>query len=90
MVLSNITLLGIDVGSSFLKPGDTGIVIVASELTCNLTMNWRYSYSTWVLPVSVSDEGTASIRVCLGLLSDFHFFFLGIKIVKFSLFLADQ
>lgn len=63
MVLSNITLLGIDVGSSFLKPGDTGIVIVASEMTCNLTMNWRYSYSTWFLPVSFSDEGTASIRV---------------------------
>ncbi|EXC04474.1 Putative BPI/LBP family protein [Morus notabilis] len=53
MVLSNITIQGIDVGSSFVKPGDTGIVIVASETTCNLSMNWHYSHNTWLFPVSV-------------------------------------
>ncbi|KAF4368244.1 putative BPI/LBP family protein At1g04970 [Cannabis sativa] len=64
MVLSNITIHGIDVGSSsYVKPGDTGIAIVASGITCSLTMNWRYSYSTWLFPIYVSDEGSASIQV---------------------------
>ena len=64
-VISNITIHGIDVDSSYIKLGETGIAIIASGATCDLSMNWYYSYSTWLLPVLVSDEGSASIRVWL-------------------------
>ncbi|KAF3443371.1 hypothetical protein FNV43_RR13053 [Rhamnella rubrinervis] len=63
MVLWNISINEIDVGSSYTKLGDSGIAIIASGLTCNLSMNWHYSYSTWLFPVVVSDEGRASIKV---------------------------
>ncbi|XP_021832572.1 putative BPI/LBP family protein At1g04970 [Prunus avium] len=63
MVLSNITIYGIDVGTSYFKLGDDGIDIIASGTTCNLSMSWYYSYSTWIAPVVVSDEGRASIQV---------------------------
>lgn len=63
MVVSNITIYGIDVGPSYIKLGDDGIAIIASETTCNLSMNWYYSYSTWLAPVEVSDEGSASVQV---------------------------
>ncbi|XP_009365155.2 putative BPI/LBP family protein At1g04970 [Pyrus x bretschneideri] len=63
MVLSNITIYGIDVGPSHFELGDDGIAIIASGVTCNLSMNWHYSYSTWIAPVVVSDEGRASIQV---------------------------
>ncbi|KAL5581757.1 hypothetical protein UlMin_014199 [Ulmus minor] len=62
-VISNITIHGIDVDSSYIKLGETGIAIIASGTTCDLSMNWYYSYSTWLLPVLFSDEGSASIRV---------------------------
>lgn len=65
MVLSNITIYGIDVGPSHFELGDDGIAIIASGVTCNLSMNWHYSYSTWIAPVVVSDEGRASIQVWL-------------------------
>ncbi|CAL5342341.1 unnamed protein product [Camellia sinensis] len=63
MVLSNITIYRIDVESSYVKPGDTGVAIVASNTTCNLSMNWYYSYSTWVVPLQISDSGSASVQV---------------------------
>ncbi|KAL2472924.1 putative BPI/LBP family protein [Forsythia ovata] len=63
MVLSNITMERIDVTSSTVKTGDTGILIVVSGATANLSMNWKYSYSTWLIPIAVSDEGSATIRV---------------------------
>lgn len=63
MVLSNSTIYEIDVSESFVKPGDTGIVIIASGATCNLSMNWYYSYSTWLVPVQISDTGSASVQV---------------------------
>lgn len=63
MVVSNITIYGIDVGPSYIKLGDDGIAIIASETTCNLSMNWYYSYSTWLAPVEVSDKGSASVQV---------------------------
>lgn len=63
MAATNITLLGIDVSSSVVRPGESGIAIVASGATVNLSMDWRYSYSTWILPIEISDHGTASIKV---------------------------
>ncbi|KAI4305720.1 hypothetical protein L6164_029069 [Bauhinia variegata] len=63
MVLSNITIYEIHVVSSYVKPGDTGISIVASGTTCNLSMNWHYSYSTWIVPIEISDSGSASVQV---------------------------
>ncbi|KAI4308422.1 hypothetical protein L6164_031500 [Bauhinia variegata] len=61
MVLSNITIYEINVVSSYIKPGETGISIIASGTTCNLSMNWRYSYSKWI--IEISDSGTASVQV---------------------------
>lgn len=63
MVISNVTIYKIDVLSSFVKPGNTGIAIVASGTTCNLTMNWHYSYSSWLVPIEISDGGRASVQV---------------------------
>lgn len=63
MVLSNITIYQIDVPSSHVKPGETGISIIASGVACNLSMNWYYSYSTWLGPVKISDKGRAEVQV---------------------------
>lgn len=63
IALSDITVYQIEVPSSYIVPGEDGISIIASGTTCNLSMNWYYSYSTWLLPVEVSDEGSASIKV---------------------------
>lgn len=65
IVLSNITIYRLDVPSSDIKPGDTGITIVGSGTTCNLSMHWHYSYSTWLVPVSISDSGSASVQVIM-------------------------
>ncbi|KAL2495866.1 putative BPI/LBP family protein [Forsythia ovata] len=63
MVLSNITIERIHVTNSTVKTGDTGIVIAVSGASANLTMKWKYSYSTWLLPISISDEGSATVEV---------------------------
>ncbi|XP_050205807.1 putative BPI/LBP family protein At1g04970 [Mercurialis annua] len=63
MIVSNISIYEIDVLSSYVKPGDSGISIVASGTTCNLSMSWYYQYSTWLLPVQIFDQGTASVQV---------------------------
>ncbi|GAV62410.1 LBP_BPI_CETP domain-containing protein/LBP_BPI_CETP_C domain-containing protein [Cephalotus follicularis] len=63
IVLSNITVDKIDVLDSFVMPGDTGVAIIASGATCNLSMNWGYHYTTWAFPVDISDEGSASVQV---------------------------
>ncbi|MED6125147.1 hypothetical protein PIB30_065953 [Stylosanthes scabra] len=63
MSLSNITIYEIDVASSIVKPGETGVSIVASGVTCNLSMNWYYSYTTWLVPVRISDRGSAEVQV---------------------------
>lgn len=63
MVLSNITIYEINVLSSYVKPGYSGIAIVASGTTCNLSMNWHYSYSSWLFPLEISDKGSASVEV---------------------------
>lgn len=63
MVLSSITIYTIDVLSSYVKPGDTGVVFVVSGTTCNLSANWFYEYTTWLLPIKISDHGIASVQV---------------------------
>ncbi|QCE01423.1 lipopolysaccharide-binding protein [Vigna unguiculata] len=63
MVLSNITIYHIYVPSSRVKPGETGVSITASGVTCDLSMNWYYSYSTWLVPVEISDRGRAEVQV---------------------------
>lgn len=63
MSVSSITIETIHVTSSTLKSGDGGIVIDISGATANLSMNWQYSYSTWWLPISVSDKGNATVQV---------------------------
>lgn len=63
IVLSNTTIYKIDVSESYVKPGDTGIAIIVSGATCNLSMNWYYFYSTWLVPVEISDKGSASVQV---------------------------
>lgn len=61
--VANITFSEVSVSSSTVHAGDTGVVIVASGATANLSMGWQYSYSTWLVPVKVSDKGTALIQV---------------------------
>ncbi|KAK1391884.1 Lipid-binding serum glycoprotein family protein [Heracleum sosnowskyi] len=63
IVLSNITINHIDLPSSIIKTGQSGITLATSSATANLTMAWRYSYSSWLLPIDVSDQGDASIQV---------------------------
>ncbi|KAA0053253.1 putative BPI/LBP family protein [Cucumis melo var. makuwa] len=63
MVLSNTTIYQVDVPSSNVKPGESGVSIVASGTTCDLSMDWRYSYSTWLVPAEISDKGQASVQV---------------------------
>ncbi|KAK1273279.1 putative BPI/LBP family protein [Acorus gramineus] len=61
--LSNITISDIDVPSSTIKTGEEGVVMVASNVTVNMSMDWRYSYATWLIPIEVSDRGSATIWV---------------------------
>lgn len=63
MVLSNISIDNIHVISSTVKAGDTGIVISVSGAYANMTMNWEYSYSNWLFPIPITDNGKASIQV---------------------------
>ncbi|KAF2285704.1 hypothetical protein GH714_007294 [Hevea brasiliensis] len=61
VVLSNITINSVIIASSSVETGETGIVLVASGATADLTMNWRYSYKSWI--VVISDSGDASVKV---------------------------
>ncbi|XP_022716828.1 putative BPI/LBP family protein At1g04970 isoform X2 [Durio zibethinus] len=36
---------------------------VASGASANLSMDWRYSYKTWLVPIAISDRGTATVQV---------------------------
>ncbi|XP_054798489.1 putative BPI/LBP family protein At1g04970 [Prosopis cineraria] len=63
IVLSNITFVDVNITSSYVRTGEKGIVLIASGGTANLSMNWSYSCSTWLLPVSVSDSGDAFVEV---------------------------
>lgn len=68
MVLSNTTIYQVDVPSSEVKPGESGVSIVASGTTCDLSMDWRYSYSTWLISAEISDKGRASVQVFASLI----------------------
>ncbi|EEF31183.1 putative BPI/LBP family protein At1g04970 isoform X2 [Ricinus communis] len=61
IVLSDIMINSVSIGSSSVETGDMGIVLVASGATADLTMNWMYSYKKWV--VVLSDSGRASVQV---------------------------
>lgn len=63
VVLSDITMKDIQVKSSFVKTGDTGIVLVVSGATANLSLKWRYTVSSWLVPIGISDSGTATVKV---------------------------
>ncbi|CAN4103973.1 unnamed protein product [Withania somnifera] len=63
MVLSNISINNIHVIDSTVKAGNTGVVFSVSGAYANMTMNWEYSYSSWLIPIPVTDSGEASIQV---------------------------
>ncbi|OWM85855.1 hypothetical protein CDL15_Pgr012105 [Punica granatum] len=63
VLLSNVTIDSVGIGSSYVKTGEEGIALIASGATANLSMSWEYSYSTWLVPVTISDRGTASVKV---------------------------
>ncbi|CAD6339475.1 unnamed protein product [Miscanthus lutarioriparius] len=61
---SNITLFHLDVGdNSTIFPGDSGLLVVASGITANISMHWSYCYDSWLFPIEIADSGTASILV---------------------------
>jgi len=82
MLLSNITIYQLQVLDSYVKPGDTGIAIIASGTTCNLSMDWSYEYNTWLLPVEISDKGHASVQVRVSFL--IRVVFIGFELVGFA------
>lgn len=59
--LSNIVIYHIDVPSSDIELGDSGITITGSGATANLSMDWKYTYKNWF--IEVSDSGKASVQV---------------------------
>ncbi|KAL5200893.1 hypothetical protein ABZP36_035247 [Zizania latifolia] len=61
MAASSIVLNGVAVANSTVSVRDDGIVVAASLSIVDLTMEWSYSYSAWV--VTISDSGNASIQV---------------------------
>lgn len=61
IVLSNILIYNVEIGSSYVETGDSGIALIASGATANLSMDWKYTYST--LLFDISDSGDASIQV---------------------------
>lgn len=64
--IANITLFHVNISFSTVHAGDSGVVIVVSGATANLSMDWRYSYSTWfIIPIEISDQGSALIQVNL-------------------------
>lgn len=63
VALSDIIIYSVDVSSSIVQTGGSGIVLVVSGAAANLSMNWSYSYRTWLVPVPISDKGSASIEV---------------------------
>lgn len=67
ITLSNVILYRVEVNSSAVKSGDTGIALVVSGARAYLSMDWSYHYGTWLIP-EISDKGVASVEVCTDLL----------------------
>ncbi|WJX31628.1 hypothetical protein P8452_20038 [Trifolium repens] len=63
VVLSDITIKDVQVNSSSVMIGESGIVIVVSGATVDLSMKWKYTVSSWLIPIGITDHGTASIKV---------------------------
>ncbi|KAG4952912.1 hypothetical protein AAZX31_14G017700 [Glycine max] len=63
VVLSDITINDIQVNSSSVNTGETGIALVVSGATADLSLKWRYSVSSWLVPIGISDSGTATVKV---------------------------
>lgn len=63
VILSDITIKDIKVSSSSVNTEETGIVLIVSGATANLNMNWRYTVSSWLVPIGISDSGTATVKV---------------------------
>ncbi|XP_076895510.1 putative BPI/LBP family protein At1g04970 [Bidens hawaiensis] len=61
MRLSDIVIYQVNVSSSVVQPGHTGVTIVASGATAGLRFDWSYSYTTWLF--EFTDSGVASVRV---------------------------
>jgi lipopolysaccharide-binding protein len=61
MVASDLILYELNVTSSRANLGDSGVEIVASGITADMSMDWSYSYTVgWI---KISDKGNASVKV---------------------------
>jgi len=63
VVLSDIMIKDVQVNTSNVMIGESGIVVVVTGATVDLSMKWKYTVSSWLLPFGISDSGTASIKV---------------------------
>lgn len=59
----NSSIVNVEVPVSSIQLGTEGINIITSEVEVNLTMQWKYYYTTWLVPYPVSDEGRASVTI---------------------------
>ncbi|CAI0436295.1 unnamed protein product [Linum tenue] len=58
--LSDIAINEATVGSSRAQAGRPGIQLVASGITAQMSLKWKYSYKVWF--VEISDHGVASVQ----------------------------
>ncbi|GLJ47030.1 hypothetical protein SUGI_0992880 [Cryptomeria japonica] len=61
--LYDARIANISVPASKIILGKTGISIIASQVQVNLSMKWKYSYKTGLIPITVSDKGRAFVQV---------------------------
>lgn len=63
VTLSDILIKDVQVNTSNIMIGESGIVVVVTGAIVDLSMKWKYTVSSWLLPFGISDSGTASIKV---------------------------
>ncbi|CAL0307374.1 unnamed protein product [Lupinus luteus] len=63
VILSEITIKDIKINASSVNTGESSIVLIVSGATADLTMNWRYNARTSLVPIGISDSGTATVKV---------------------------
>ncbi|XP_038898728.1 putative BPI/LBP family protein At1g04970 [Benincasa hispida] len=61
VALSEIIIGSFEVESSDIRIGETGVNIIVTKATANISMKWQYTYNTWLF--EISDEGDASVQV---------------------------